>query len=90
MTTNAKTTVKYIVHFYGYYGLKRSKQTYRKLDSAVECLNCTRENFRDRFAEHDFYYSDYSQQITFDDVNEMINDWFYIEKQVVTSEIMDY
>ena len=88
------TTVKYIVHYQGYrynpIGKVGSTKTFRKIDSAKKELDLWRRAYSREFEEHDMHYYDGSGPITKEDLLRQLDMFFYIEKQTIESERLDY
>lgn len=88
------TTTKYIVHYQGYRynpkGKVGSTKTFRKLDSAKKELDLWRRAYRREFEENDMHYFDGSGPITEEQLCRSLDTFFYIEKQTIESERLDW
>lgn len=82
-------TTKYIVHYVTYDDYKRRTVTYRKIESAIEFLTTARNVLRDCFKDNGMKFHDGSN-ITEDSLIWIINEQCHIEKQIVSSERLDY
>lgn len=78
------TEVKYIVHFS--YSCHKHKQTYKKLDKAIERLELEKERGLAFLKEHEHEEG----AIPREEWEWCMAHWFYIEKQTVTTEMLDY
>lgn len=89
-----ETTIKYVVHCRGYrynpIGKIGSTKTFRKLDSAKKELDMWRRAYRREFEENGMRYYDGSGPITKEDLLRQLDTFFYIEKQTIESERLDY
>ena len=88
MTT---TETKYILH-YRYYGetLRKHRQTYRKLESAVSDMAAYRNSYRRHYEKNEMWHHDRSGQVSESQLDEMIERNIYIEEQVITSKRLDF
>ena len=88
------TTIKYVVHYKGYrynpVGKIGSTKTFRKLESAIEELNMWRRAYSREFEENGMRYYDGSGTITKEDLLKTLDTFFFIEKQTIESERLDY
>lgn len=89
------TTTKYIVHYksYGYSpkgGRIGSTKTFRRIESAKSDLDAFRDGYRKAFERNGYRYHDGSGPITPEELEKNIETFFYIEKQVIESERLDY
>ena len=86
----SKTTTKYIVHYKGYRGFSSHTNTFTKLENAHNYLLTCRTCFTHNFKENGMMWSDGSATITDNDLQQMLRDYFYIEREVTTSDRLDY
>ena len=85
----ATTETKYILHYqYWDESVRKHRQTFRKLESAISDMKAYRSSYRRNFKENDMWYHDHSGQVTDEKLEWMIEHYIYIEKQVITSERM--
>lgn len=82
-------TTKFIVHYEIYEDGKTHTMTYRKLESAVEFLEERRNSLEDCFKNNSMCFHDGSP-IMRDTLDFILERQCYIEKQVITSERLEY
>jgi len=91
----ATTTTKYILHYQSYHrgvagGRIGHTKTYRKPESAISDLDAFRHEYRKCFENNNMYYRDGSGPISEEDLSKTIRNFFYVEKQTITSERLDW
>lgn len=81
--------IKYIVHYVCYGDQKLHTKTYKNFENAIVFLFERRNGLNNVFEDNGMRYSDGSH-IDRDTLDWMLNGKCYIEKQVITSERLDY
>lgn len=85
----SQTTTKYIVHYRGYRGFSSHTNTFTKLENAHNYLLTCRACFVHNFKDNGMAWAD-GTTVTEAELEKMLREFFYIERQTVTSVRLDH
>ena len=85
----SQTTTKYIVHYKGYRGFSSHTNSFTKLESAHNYLLTCRACFVHNFKDNGMAWSD-GTTVTEAELEKMLREFFYIERQTITSERLNH